>query len=158
MKNYTYLPEKFRKHIVELKGFDDKLGILYLERLNSPHELTDQQIIDLKETLTEMHKIGIVHDDIERTQNFMVRDDGTVVLIDFDQSKELDDTGYDDALNEEIKNIDKINNVIKADTKAGDPRKARKKAINKKRRHDQQLRAKKRRTNNDTSVNQKLFF
>ena len=143
---------------MKLIGFDDNEEMLYFEVLNSPDELTDQQIIDLKKTLTEMHKIGIVHDDIERTQNFMVRDDGTVVLIDFDQSKELDDTGYDDALKEEIKNIDKINNVIKADTKAGDPREARKKAIKKKRRHDQQLRAKKRRTNNDTSVNQKLFF
>ena len=48
------------------------------------------------------------------------------MLIDFDQSKELDDTGYDDALREEIKNIDKINNVIKADTKT-ETREARRK-------------------------------
>ena len=83
----------------------------------------------------------------------MVRDDGTVVLIDFDQSKQKDEPGYYDALENErdkMKAID--NNIATFDNNKEDVRNARKRKLYKIRQAKQHKIKKK-----DDPISKKLF-
>ena len=81
------IASQFLEHVTENRG-SKAVGFLleYIDPLNIPRGIfTDKAGEKCTEALRKLHKLKVAHNDANRS-NCLIRQDGTAVLIDFDQA------------------------------------------------------------------------
>ena len=95
-KNPCVNIKESNKTTIEVDGKPQNIGWIQMERLYPiPKELIDDTT-KIRELVTQLHGLGYTHNDIH-IHNIMMRDDGTLVLIDLESARKAnaEDKGKD---------------------------------------------------------------